>query len=111
MCVLSDSCHGRDALEHYLVCPSVWSTIFHRMRINSAPRSRTRLMLLEKTSNEDAVALACIIYSIRRTVHTLRANNARCRPDDLGDYLWQAVKIAAVYHTNVARYIRELWTR
>ena len=108
-CVLSRHCKGKDTLEHYVVCPTVWNTIFSKLRAKNVPRSRDRFFLLDPSHKDDIVILACIVYSVRRTVHKFRARNDRVCEEESKRYLWEAVKIAAAHNAHTAKIIKSKW--
>ena len=96
-------------MEHYLICPTVWQSFVHMMRVQRAPKSRQRVMILETRPDDSPVSLACILFSIRRTVHKLRAKDIRLAPHEAGAHLREAVKIAAAQKSVSARHISSLW--
>ena len=97
-------------MEHYLVCPYVINTILPKMRLKRRAPNIRRLMLLEPEEHDDTIKLACVVYSVRRCVHTFRAQNTRADADQICNHLWEAIKVAASHHKNIGGIVKGLWS-
>ena len=77
-------CSGAvDKIEHYLLCPVAWHVLGAHRCIELRPtRKCLQAMLLAEKGLEDRelLAIACAVYSIARTVQTVRANNCEAEP-------------------------------
>ena len=68
----------------------------------------SRLALLEASPEDEVTILACILYSVRFTVHKLRAHNVRAHPCQLHRHLREAAKVVAAHSKHVDNLLRSI---
>ena len=99
---------GKDEMEHYLVCPYSLEASYKRMLLSWHPVSLDRSLSVS-ASTDDPVLLATVIYSVRSTVHRLRAKDYRAKPHEIGPFLSEQVRVACMHHSGLNNRIKFLW--
>ena len=106
-CVLSDSCKGKDEIEHYLVCRHGFGNLRPKLRLNASPNHAARAMLLVDGRGDELILSAVALYAVRGVVHKMRAQNRRA--SIVQKDLWEQVRVAAMYSGSLNKRLGTLW--